>query len=220
MRHCIPNELFNRIPYPAGGTDLTGIDGICREMHYKLPNAEDVVVRREAWHALCDFCGRLGALLERKAAASGTVTVELSPVANAKCKFMYVVGAEADGKPTTDFAIAPGDGVLVATFAEGSENCAVVMAVRPAFDDMSDSAGLDWSPQVPRYVIDRYGECIAHGALARLYAMRGEGGLARLHATAYNNDLNRLAFGLVTSGMRKHLLIDIEDWLVNTNGNG
>ena len=49
--------------------------------------------------------------------------------------------------------------------------------------------------------------------------MRGEGEVARMHATAYNNDLNRLSFGLITSGMRKHLLIDVEDWLVNTNGN-
>jgi hypothetical protein len=95
--------------------------------------------------------------------------------------------------------------------------------VRPAFDyepAASQSADREWAPKTPQYMIDRYGECIAHGALARIYAIRGEGALARMHATAYNNDLNRLAFGLITAGMRKHLLIDIEDWLVNTNANG
>ncbi len=55
MRYCIPDELFNRIPYPVDGLEDVGIDGIYSEVAYKLPGAEEVVVRREIWHTLCDF---------------------------------------------------------------------------------------------------------------------------------------------------------------------
>ena len=217
MRYCIPNELFNRIPYPAEGTEPMGIDGICHELHYKLPGAEDVVVRREVWHTLCDFCYRTGALLERKEAESGSTQI---PLLSQNGTFLRIVGAEADGEPTVDFEVSTGDGEMYINFPDNVTGCAVVISIRPAFDD-KPTGDADWNPQVPRYLIDRYGECIAHGSLARLYAMRNDGGMARMHAVAYNNDLNRLSFGLITSGMRKHLLIDVEDWLVNTtNGNG
>lgn len=227
MLHCIPDELFNRIPNPADaysdadGTPLVGIDGICREIHYKLPNAEDVVVRREVWHTLCDFCYRTGAFVERLEAEQGSNQILL---ASQQGKFMRIVGAEVNGEPTTAFTVAAGEGGLYANFGSGIESCSVLVSIRPAFDDTTSDGSGDWTPRVPRYLIDRYGECIAHGALARLFAMRGEDGMARMHATAYNNDLNRLSFGLITAGMRKHLLIDVEDWLVNTgasaNGNG
>ena len=224
MLHCIPDELFNRIPYPADAypaddeEPLVGIDGICRELHYKLPDAEDVVVRREVWHTLCDFCYRTGAFIERKEAEPGSTQILL---ASQQGKFMRIGGAKANGKPTTAFTVDSGEDGLYANFTGSDvESCSVLVSIRPAFDDITADASGDWTPRVPRYLIDRYGECIAHGALARIYAMRGDGGMARMHATAYNNDLNRLAFGLITAGMRKHLLIDVEDWLVNTNGNG
>ena len=161
--------------------------------------------------------------------------VGLTPTQDS-CKFLRVVGAEEwtdeDGGKfvpvsTTDFSIMSGEGgVLYAVFKSSPQKCAVMISERPSFDDQTKkSGGTSWEPNAPKYMIDRYGECIAHGALARIYAMRGDGQMARMHATAYNNDLNRLAFGLITAGMRKHLLIDVEDWLVSTggtaaNGNG
>ena len=225
MRYCIPDELFNRIPYPElpSETAEVSMDGIFREIYYKLPSADPVMVKRETWHAFCDFCSRLGALLMRQTSDGRQVAVETG-----EHKFLRVVGAKADGVPVVPDSIevvanTGGDTKIYATFPEGTANCEVVYSVRPAFDyepTASQSADREWAPTVPQYMIDRYGECIAHGALARIYAVRGDGALARMHATAYNNDLNRLAFGLITAGMRKHLLIDIEDWLVNTNGNG
>lgn len=214
MRYCIPDELFNRIPYPVDGLEEVGIDGIYSTVAYKLPGAEEVVVRREIWHTLCDFCVRTGALLRKM---TGSQSVEIVVQYG---KFIRIVGAEKDGVQTTAFTLSANpSGGLVATFPDGTQNCAIYASIRPLFDDVTADASGDWTPRVPQYLIDRYGECIAHGALARLFAMRGEGEVARMHATAYNNDLNRLSFGLITSGMRKHLLIDVEDWLVNTNGN-
>ena len=215
MRYCIPDELFNRIPYPLDGLEEVGIDGIYREVAYKLPSAEDVVVRKEIWHTYCDFCGRTGALLKK---LTGAQSVE---VVVQHGKFLHIVGAEKDGVQTTNFTLgANPNGGLVATFPDGTQSCTIYASIRPAFDDVTADGFGDWTPKMPQYMIDRYGECVAHGALARLFMMRGEGDIARMHATAYNNDLNRLSFGLITSGMRKHLLIDVEDWLVNTNGNG
>ena len=190
MKHCIPDELFNRITFPADGTALVGIDGICREILYKLPKAEDVEVRREAWHAMCDFCARTGAYLIRVIPSNGEGRqVSLVPQYG---KFLRVVGAEVQAEdggpfvPTADFEIVVGDGGhLYATFPDGVFCCAVTMSVRPAFDDATADTNGDWAPKVPRYVVDRYGECVAHGALARLYMMRGQEGLARMHATAH-----------------------------------
>jgi hypothetical protein len=225
MRYCIPDELFNRIPYPELPSETAEVpmDGIFREVFYKLPSADPVMVKRETWHAFCDFCSRLGALLMRQTGGGRQVAVETG-----EHKFLRIVGAKADGVPVVPDSIevvanTGGDTKIYAMFPEGTSSCEVVYSVRPAFDyepAASQSADREWAPTTPQYMIDRYGECIAHGALARIYAVRGDGALARMHATAYNNDLNRLAFGLITAGMRKHLLIDIEDWLVNTNGNG
>lgn len=221
MRYCIPDELFNMIPYPASGLEKVGIDGIYREVAYKLPGAQEVVVRREIWHSLVDFCVRLGVYLVRL--ESGGANAGQIALSSQDGKFMRVVGAEVqaeEGGPwkpvASGFSIDVGDGGLYAMFSEAPYKCAVVVSVKPRFDDETQVAG-EWTPKVPQYIIDRYGECIAHGALTRLYAMRGDSGMARMHATAYNNDLNRLSFGLITSGMRKHLLIDVEDWLVNTS---
>lgn len=231
MQYCIPDELFNRIHYPDGSYVEVGLDAIYNEIAYKLPGAEEVVVKREAWHSMCDFCTRLGALVKRKAGVAGATDVDLS---EQNMKFLRVVGAKNAGAPTTRFSVQMVEGsgdandfVPHANFEDapsGSDICEAFVSYTPMFCDESQTAGV-WTPKVPRYMIERYGECVAHGALTRLYAMRGEGQMARMHATAYNNDLNRLSFGLITSGMRKHLLIDIEDWLVSTggtaaNGNG
>lgn len=226
MRYCIPDVLFNRIPYPVSGTNDTGLDGIYREVAYKLSGAEPLVVKKEIWHSLVDFCGRTGAYLERLTNQSGVSQITLTP---ARGKFLRVVGAEIQAEqngaftPTTAFTIVEGAGALYMRFDSSPYAGAAIVSVRPPFDDETTDGGV-WTPKVPQYLIDRYGECISHGALARIYAMRGDEGMARMHATAYNNDLNRLSFGLITSGMRKHLLIDVEDWLVNTsgaaNGNG
>lgn len=230
MRYCIPDELFNRIPYPAGGDTLVPLTGLLQEVAYKVPGVDETTLKRETWHAVCDFCGRLGAWQVRIAGTSETgvpVQIHLTSSAGA---FLRVVGAEAGGERTSDFEVSEvfssqGDfsGGLLAQFPAGPTSAAVYMSVRPSFADATKNADGKWTPKVPRYMTDRYGECIAHGALARLYAMAGDAGLARMHATAYNNDLNKHSFGLITSGMRKHLLIDVEDWLVNTkaasNGN-
>lgn len=219
MRHRIPDELFNLAPFPADNAERVTLDGIYSEVAYKLPGAEELPVRKEIWHTLVDFCKRTGAYRVRLEASGASVA--LTPDAG---KFLYVVGAEqkkAEGgewAATSAISIREGmNGSLYAFFDEVPlYSCRVTVAVRPAFDDASLDANGKWVPKVPRYMVDRYGECIAHGALARLYMQRGEPDLARMHATAYNNDLNLLSFGLITSGMRKHLLIDIEDWLVNT----
>lgn len=220
MKYCIPDELFNRVPRPTTAESvMVGLDGIYREIAYKLPGAEVVEVRKEVWHSFVDFSARLGAFIERLGALGAQV--QLTPTSG---KFLRIVGAEAqpeDGAAfldTVDFSVAPGDGgALYASFSPPTLHaCAAWVSVRPPFDDTTQNADGEWNPRVPRYMIDRYGECIAHGALTRLYAMRGNGQMARMHATAYNNDLNRLSFGLITAGMRKHFLIDVEDWIVNT----
>lgn len=228
MKYCLPDEIFNRIDFPPGGEVVnTTLDGIYREVAYKLPGANETAVRKEIWHALVDFCVRTGALLERlngQGAQRGVVTIPITPQNFGT--FMRIVGAElqwdenGEWEPTNDFRVASDGTLLYCTFEkENLYNARITISVRPRFDDEStDTVGGEskWSPKVPQYFIERYGECITHGALMRIYAQRGEGGMARMHATAYNNDLNRLSFGLITSGMRKHLLIDVEDYLVNT----
>lgn len=214
-RYCLPQSMFNSVPYPLSGTEETGLDGICREVAYKLPGAEEVMVRKEAWHAVCDFCTRTGAYMKRYERgaddAAGEVTLDLGGD-----KLLWLTRAEVDGSPTSAFSVSAvaGGAAKIRVIFSGDEvaDCAVVAAVRPAFDDQTVEGG-KWSPKVPQYVIDRYGECITHGALMRLYAMRGEMALAQMHATAYNEDLLRHSYGLITSGMRKHLMVDLEDVL-------
>lgn len=224
MKHCLPDELFNRIDYPLDDTPVA-LDGLYREIAYKLPGEDELTVRKEAWHALVDFCARTGAMLERDTeigqGGSAVTTCEITPSLGA---FLRIVKVETKGADdyapwvaTSSFTVGEMGSHYAVSMATAHTAIRVTYSVRPKFDDTTkDTSGKVWEPKAPTYVIERYGECIAHGALARLYAMRGEEALARMHATAYNNDLNRLSFGLLTSGMRKHLLIDIEDWLVNT----
>lgn len=223
MRYCIPDELFNRVPVHRSTADMADapLDDICREIYYKLPKAEKVEVLRETWHTMCDFCARTGALVERLSNSENPSQIPLTPSFG---KFLWIVGAEVqptesdEFQKTADFGVRDTAEGMLATFDSGVHGAAVFVSVRPEFSSVAADANGDFAAKVPRYMVDKYGECVAHGSLARLYAMRGDAGMARMHATAYNNDLNRLAFGLVTSGMRKHLLIDVEDWLVNTQG--
>lgn len=228
MRNCIPDELMNLIPYPEWGGGETSIDRIVQEIRYKVPLADDILIKKEVWHAVCDFCYRLGALLER--AKSSTRTVPISPQYG---NFLRVVGAGVveNGFDTQTADISISDDRSSVSIGidrgelDGTNNFYyVVFSSRPEFDNTVTGGDGKWHPALPAYFIEQYGECIMHGALMRIFVMGRpwrDIGLARMHAVAYNNDLNRLAFGRITSGMRRHLLIDVEDYIVNAqNGNG
>lgn len=233
MRNCIPDELMNLIPYPEWGDEQTSIDRIVQEIRYKIPLADDILVKKETWHAVCDFCYRLGALLERSVSSTQAVPV----TSRFNCEFMRVVGAgmvnNGVDTQTADISIGASRSIVTVNVPpppdeEKAEDFAyyVVFSSRPKFDDTNTDADGRWNPVLPAYFIEKYGECVMHGALMRIFAMARpwqDVGLARMHGVAYNNDLNRLAFGRITSGMRRHLLIDVEDYIVNApqqNGNG
>lgn len=229
MRNCIPDELMNLIPYPEWGGDDTGIDRIVQEIRYKIPLADDVLVKKEVWHAVCDFCYRIGSLLERSKSPTQDVSIRNPKYGS----FLRVVGAGVIDNgihtQTSDILISDDRSYVTVGLDHGTLDGEdsfyyVVFSSRPEFDDARTDQDGKWNPILPAYFIEKYGECIMHGALMRIFVMGRpwqDIGLARMHAVAYNNDLNRLAFGRITSGMRRHLLIDVEDYIVNAqNGNG
>ena len=213
MRYCIPDELFNRIPYPFVGTEAVSLDRIYREIAYKLPGENELVVRKEVWHSVCDFCERTGAYLKKLEGAS-PLTVPAEGTLGGK--LMRVVGAKIDGVITRDIYITDSNNSVIIGCNTPGETFEAIVSVRPAFSDETGNNEYgtgEWAPTLPQYMVDKYGECITHGALMRLYAMRGMFPLAQMHATAYNDDMLRLSYGLITAGMRKHLMVDMEDFL-------
>lgn len=220
MRNCIPDEMFNRIPYPDYGSEQVGIERIFREARYKVSLVPDLTLKKEIWHALCDFCSRTGALLERNVGSGGSCDINPS-----YGRFMRVVGAGTASGKTKDITVS--DNGTRVSFGTDEDNY-VIYSVRPEFsseDGDIDGGTKVWNPKVPDWFVEKYGECIAHGGLMRVFAMASKPwadfSQARMHAVAYNSDLNMFSWGLITSGMRKDLMVDIEDLIVNTaNGNG
>lgn len=231
MNKFIPHELFNRIEYedPYDGEEMA-VSAMLSEAAYKIPSATDTLVKKEAWHSACDLCARLGVLLERtESAEEGDRSVVISPehgrlLRVVGCRMLNGLDEDADYVPMSKLSYDESSRTL--SIVEAPEGrFSAVYSVQPLFTDngSTDENGTTvWNPSLPRWFVERYGECITHGALMRIYAMSGkpwsDPTLARMHGVAYNNDLNRLSFGRITGGMRKHLLIDLEDFIVNSNG--
>lgn len=254
MKNCIPDELFNGVPYPykdivrnfyskgpsdgetresrrgfdsvpppeeeydpVSPIDSEGLDRMFSEIRYKVPIATDALVKREIWHSVYDLCTRTGALIEMNVGTGGQC--DIYPRYG---KFLRLVGAGTDNGPVWDIRVR--EDLKHVDFTSDSGDNYILYSTLPNMNGMFDES-TTWDPKLPVWFVDKYCECVTHGALMRIYSMASkqwaDPAMARFHAVAYNNDIIRHSVGLITSGMRKKIAIDVEDILVRSeNGNG
>lgn len=203
MKNCLPDELFNTIPfvYSTDECAAVGIKPFMQEAIYKMPNVQDVVIEREFWATLCDFAERTGLLLEKEEIESGS-SITANPTFG---RFLRVVGA-------TPLSSVTESGLI--SFANNGANF-VIYSVAPEITTMDFATGDTIAEKhvAPKWFMKTYQKPIINGSLMRLFALRGADAEARMHATAYNNDIKRCCAGKITSGMRKMVEIDVEDVL-------
>ena len=200
MRNCIPDELFNLIPFdhPTGSCEAVSLRPFFEEAIYKLPNVKDVVIEREFWHTMCEFAERTGLLLEKAEITEGN-TLDIAPEFG---RFIRVVGASG-------LQSVSEEGHVV--FAQNGANH-VIFSVAPMLTmGQGDTAAA--SHIAPKWFAEKYQKEIMDGAMMRINALCGNAGEARMYATAYNADILRCTRGRLTSGMRKYIEIDVEDVL-------
>ena len=218
MKRCLPDEYFNTISVPEYGTENVGVSNFVEAIVYKVPMATDVLVKREVWHTICDFCERTGALVEKQTVNVTDSAYKFVP-APVLGTFKRFVGFDLDGHQlaTSDVQIKletlevsfPHEGVV------GSKTGHMLYSVTPFINnDASDSDGV-WDPTVPGWFQKKYERLIMNGALFRIYSMHNRPwfdlNAASMHAVAYNNDIDHFAIGLLPAGMRRDIRVSTED---------
>lgn len=221
MKYCIPGELWNQVEVPVKDTEAVAISTYLPEIAYRLPSITDVMMAKEFWHTVCEFAERCGAMLERTSwgvsQSERTVTIDSPATFGAVQRF---VGAGVDGRPVgfdrLDIsAIERGYSVVFAmsSLSAGGEavNSYVCYSVVPNINAEPDKQ------VAPKWFLKRYERLLIAGALMRICAMVdenwGDATAARLYATTYLRELDRVTHGLITSGMRKQVLLDAESVL-------
>lgn len=217
MRMTIPGELWNLVPVPTRETDAVNISTYLSEVAYKLASIRDVMVTKEFWHTACEFAERCGALRERttETITKDAPTLEVAPTFGS---FQRLVGAGIDGSPVAmgTLDLQNGDAICLmfadAALSDDEEHTAYADAsVVPETNATPDKQIL------PKWFLKLYGRALLAGTLMRLYAMDGEqwtdAVAARMHATTFIREVNRITHGLITAGMRRHILIDAESIL-------
>lgn len=219
MRYALPGELWNQVEVPLRQQSATNVSVFLSEMAYKLASITDVMMVKEFWHTVCDFSERCGAMLERISGSVSPSSRELGPFTPTFGDFQRLVGAGVEGVPvgladlsTRDSADGP---VLV--FGSG---CIPADAECTVYADISVVPDLNAAPSdqyAPLWFLKRYAKALMAGTLMRLYAMEGEKWAdsvgARMNATAYLREINRVTHGLITAGMRRQVLVDAESIL-------
>lgn len=219
MKYALPGELWNQVEIPLRQQSATNVSVFIAEMAYKLASIADVMMVKEFWHTVCDFSERCGAMLERIEGSVSSSSPELVVISPVFGDFLRFVGAGVEGVPigldalsTRDSADGP---ILVfgATCIPADSECAV-------YADISVVPDLNAPPKeqkAPRWFLKRYEKALLAGTLMRLYAMEGEKWSdpvgARMNATTYLREINRITHGLITAGMRRQVLVDAESIL-------
>jgi len=219
MKYCIPGELWNQVEVPSADTTQTLVSTYLSELAYKLPSITDVMMTKEFWHTVCEFAERSGALREKisDTISSSSLTVTILDPVNGT--FLRIVGAIVNG-------IRVGlDKITVTDSATGLQvsfdsSLAPTSSSLPVIIEISVVPELNAIPpeqKVPLWFLKQYDRLLLAGTAMRVQAMPGhpwtdEAG-ARMNATTYLREINRVTHGLITSGMRKMMLIDAESVL-------
>ena len=232
MKYCIPGELWNQVGVPAHDLASTEVSTYISEMAYKLPSVTDVMMAKEFWHTVCEFAERCGALRER---ISGTVS-SISPALGVGTptfgRFQRLVGAGVNGIPVGFDKFVARDSASGVTVTFDPSCMPVAEQSYTAYLDVSAVPDEDAEPSAqvaPLWFLRKYDRALLAGTLMRLHAMAGrpwtDEAVARMHATTYLREVNRVTHGLITSGMRRQVLLDAESILarqsttVNTTTN-
>ena len=217
MKNTLPGELFNQVGVPTHGQTPVLVSEYIQEMAYKLPSVTDVMMAKEYWHTVCDFAERSGALREHVSGDISASNLDLVVTAPTYGQFQRFVGAAINGVPVgfEKFSTKDTENGPALTFVgsvitvEGS-----TVAASADISVVPDVTAVPSDQKAPRWFLQRYEKVLIHGARARLQAMTGrawfdEAG-ARMHATSYMREINRVTHGLITSGMRREILIGME----------
>lgn len=222
MRLCIPPELFNAIPMPASGNTSTNISTLVKgEMSYRLPSVSDVMMQKETWHVICNFCERVGGLVEKLTGNVSTSSSGLTITAPTYGKFQRLVGAGVDGEACSiekvslqETSTGPKFSFDATLLTSTNKTGYLLYTVVPDIDKAPSSQNL------PLWFINKYSKVFVSGGLFRILSMQGRPWTdittARLFAVEYNNEIERVSRSLITSGMRKYIRIGTEDLLVST----
>lgn len=220
MKYALPGELWNQVEVPLRQQEATNVSTYLSEIAYKLASITDVMMAKEFWHTVCDFAERCGAMRERVTGTIKSSSLELGSISPTFGEFQRFVGAGVDGVPvgigSLDTKDTEGGPVLV--FA--SECAPVESATYAVYADISVVPDVNAAPddqKAPLWFLKRYEKALLAGTLMRIYAMDGEKWTdatgARMNATTYLREINRLTHGLITSGMRRQILVDAESIL-------
>ncbi len=220
MRHALPGELWNQVEVPSRQQAATNVSAYLSEMAYKLASITDVMMVKEFWHTVCDFAMRCGALRERVTGTIDQSSLELGPVSPSFGDFQRFVGAGVDGVPVGLDRCSARDTADGPLLVFGRECLSDSDASHQAYADVSVVPDTNAPPDrqtAPLWFLKRYEKALMAGTLMRLYAMSGEKWTdeagARMNATTYLREVNRVTHGLITAGMRRHVLLDAESVL-------
>jgi len=223
MSKLIPNEIFNAVPaQSASSSDDVRVTDYIKSIAYRLPNCSDIMMEREFWNSACEFADRSCALRERQTGtldANKRLTIQTPRYG----ELQRFVGAGISGSAVSVSSVSFGDGT--ATFSGGSSggSAYVDYSVSPDVNASHDktptvSGGSTTYPNdkwiLPRWFIKEYDRLLIAGTMFRLLGMSGRAWTdfngARSNALVYNREINRISHGLITSGMRKQMLIGSE----------
>lgn len=220
MRYALPGELWNQVAAPLRDATAMNVATFLSEIAYRLPSITDVMMTKELWHTICDFAERCGALRERITGAISTSSPELGGFSPKFGKFQRFVGAGVDETPI---------GLEWLSTKEDEDGVALVFSAscvpadgqnHSAYADISVVPDANAAPErqvAPLWFLKRYEKALLSGALMRVQAMDGEKWSdavgARMNATTYLHEINRVTHGLITGGMRRQILLDAESIL-------
>lgn len=220
MRYALPGELWNQVEVPFRQQAATNVSEYLSEMAYKLASITDVMMVKEFWHTVCDFATRCGALRERVSGTIDASSLELGPPSPAFGDFQRFVGAGVDGIPVGLDRLSTRDTEDGPLLVFDRKCLSVTGASRSAYADVSVVPDVNARPDrqtAPLWFLKRYEKALMAGTLMRIYAMAGEKWTdeagARMNATTYLREVNRVTHGLITAGMRRHVLVDAESVL-------
>ncbi|MGN0847819.1 MAG: hypothetical protein ACI4RA_10610 [Kiritimatiellia bacterium] len=219
MKYALPGELWNQVDVPLRQQTATNVSTFLSEMAYKLASITDVMMVKEFWHTVCDFAERCGALRERVVGTISANVREFGPVSPVFGDFQRFVGAGVDGVPVGIDTLATRDSAdgPVLVFDSSLTPTSATYAVYADISVAPDINAVPAKQIAPLWFLKRYEKALMAGTLMRLYAMDGEkwtdGAGARMNATTYMREVNRVTHGLITSGMRRQVLVDAESIL-------
>ena len=218
MKKCLPDEFFNTISVPEYGNEDVGVGSFVEAIIYRVPMATDVLVKREVWHTICDFCERTGAMVEKQTVNVTDSSYKFVP-SPSHGTFKRFVGFDQNGRQLAVQDVEIDIAKLEVSFPHagivGSETGHMLFSVTPYINnDASDSDG-EWNPKIPEWFQRKYERLIMNGALFRIFSMNNRPWFdlnqASMHAVAYNNDVDHFAIELLPAGMRRDIRISTED---------